>query len=98
MNWRVQVLAAVCLIPVVASCVLAEPSTRPNIIFIFTDDQRWDSLSATGHPVAKTPHIDRLAAEGALFANAFVTLPLCSPSRATFLTGQYAHTHGVVGN
>jgi arylsulfatase A-like enzyme len=71
---------------------------RPNIIFILIDDLRWDGLSALGHPYAKTPNIDRLAKEGAIFRNAFVTTPLCSPSRATFLTGQYAHTHRIIGN
>ncbi len=73
-------------------------AARPNIIFILIDDLRHDGLSATGHPYAKTPNIDRIAQEGAIFRNAFVTTPLCSPSRATFLTGQYVHTHGIVGN
>lgn len=71
---------------------------RPNVVFVITDDQRWDSLGATGHPFARTPHIDRLAREGALFRNFFTTTPLCSPSRASFLTGQYAHRHRVVNN
>lgn len=71
---------------------------RPNIVFIITDDQRWASLGVTGHPFAQTPNIDRLAQEGALFSNFFVTTPLCSPSRASFLTGQYAHTHHVFNN
>ena len=70
----------------------------PNIIFILTDDHRWDAMSCMGHPVIKTPHLDRLAAEGILFENAFVTTSLCSPSRASFLTGQYPHRHGVVTN
>lgn len=73
-------------------------SDRPNVIFILTDDQRWDQLSCEGHPFLKTPHIDRLAAEGARFANMFVTTSLCSPSRASFLSGLYAHSHGVVNN
>jgi N-acetylglucosamine-6-sulfatase len=76
----------------------AEPATRPNIVFIIVDDLRFNALSCMGHPFLKTPHIDRIAAEGALFQNAFVTTPLCSPSRASFLTGRYAHAHGVVGN
>lgn len=71
---------------------------RPNIIFILVDDLRWDDLGITGHPFVKTPNIDRIGREGALFRNAFITAPLCSPSRASFLTGQYAHTHGITDN
>jgi N-acetylglucosamine-6-sulfatase len=71
---------------------------RPNILFILTDDQRWDALGCMGHPFLKTPNLDRIRNEGALFANAFVTTSLCSPSRASFLTGCYAHTHGVMQN
>lgn len=78
--------------------VFAQPRTRPNFVFILVDDMRWDSFGYAGHPLLKTPHIDRLAREGAQFTNAFVTTPLCSPSRGTFLTGQYVQTHGVVGN
>src|SRR5437588_3195502 len=76
----------------------AEASARPNIIFILVDDLRWDGLGCTGHPFVKTPNIDRIAREGALFRNFFVSIPLCSPSRASFLTGQYAHKHGVINN
>jgi arylsulfatase A-like enzyme len=71
---------------------------RPNIVFVLMDDQRWDDLGYAGHPFVKTPNIDRIAHEGVQFKNAFVTTPLCSPSRASFLTGQYAHTHGVTDN
>ena len=70
----------------------------PNILFVLVDDLRWDELGCAGHPVVKTPQIDRLARDGAIFRNAFHTTPLCSPSRACFLTGQYAHTHGIVDN
>jgi arylsulfatase A-like enzyme len=76
----------------------AAPRRRPNVVFILTDDQRWDTMSCAGHPLLKTPHMDRLAAEGARFANMFVTTSLCSPSRASFLSGLYAHSHGVVNN
>ncbi|MBC2737742.1 MAG: sulfatase [Desulfobacteraceae bacterium] len=76
----------------------AAANRPPNMIFVLTDDHRWDALSAMGHPFLQTPHLDRLANEGILFENAFVTTSLCSPSRASFLTGQYAHTHGVVTN
>jgi arylsulfatase A-like enzyme len=71
---------------------------RPNVVFILTDDQRWDQMSCAGHPYLKTPHLDRIAAEGVYFENMFVTTSLCSPSRASFLSGLYAHTHGVTNN
>ena len=68
-----------------------------NVIFVLTDDQRYDELGFM-NPVIETPHMDRLAAEGVHFRNAFVTTSLCSPSRASILTGQYMHNHGVVDN
>jgi N-acetylglucosamine-6-sulfatase len=71
---------------------------RPNIVFILMDDLRFDELGCTGHPFVKTPNIDRIAREGAIFRNAFATTPLCSPSRACFLTGLYAHSHGIIDN
>jgi len=77
-------------------CRAAEP--RPNVLFILCDDLRWDALGCTGSPVVRTPHIDRLAAEGLLFRNAFCTTSLCSPSRASILSGLYAHAHGVLNN
>ncbi|MBU2547825.1 MAG: sulfatase [Proteobacteria bacterium] len=76
----------------------SETSPRPNFIFILSDDHRWDMLGVMGHPFLQTPHMDRLAHEGVLFENAFVTTSLCSPSRASFLTGQYASVHGVRNN
>lgn len=71
---------------------------RPNFILILVDDLRFDELRCTGHPFAETPHADRIAREGAIFVNAFATTPLCSPSRASFLTGRYTHSHGIVDN
>ena len=76
----------------------ASAAQRPNVLVIITDDQRWDALGCLGHPLLKTPNLDRLATEGARFANAFVTTSLCSPSRATMLSGLYAHRHGVLNN
>jgi N-acetylglucosamine-6-sulfatase len=76
----------------------ADTGKRPNIVFILVDDLRWDALGCAGHPFVKTPNIDRLAKEGALFKNYFVSIPLCSPSRASYLTGQYPHKHGVIDN
>ncbi|WP_395088379.1 sulfatase [Armatimonas sp.] len=81
-------------------------ASKPNIIVIYTDDQRWDALSVVQKehgdkgrfPWLKTPNLDKLASEGTRFRNAFVVNSLCAPSRATLLTGQYGHTNGVVNN
>lgn len=82
------------------------PPARPNILVILTDDQRWDALGIVQRemgdealfPWFETPHLDRLAAEGARFSNTFVTTSLCSPSRASFLSGRYARRHQVLDN
>lgn len=74
------------------------PTVRPNIVFILVDDLRWDELGIAGHPYLKTPNIDGIARDGAMFRNAFLTGPLCSPSRASFLTGQYPHLNGITDN
>jgi len=73
---------------------------RPrNIIFILTDDHRYDALGfLKAQSFIKTPNLDRLARGGAYLPNAFVTTSLCSPSRASILTGLYAHKHKVVDN
>lgn len=71
----------------------AERQGRPNIIFILTDDQRWDAAGYAGNKIILTPEMNRLAAEGADFTNAFVTTPICAASRASFLTGLYERTH-----
>ncbi len=81
-----------------AVAVPAAAQERPNVVFILIDDQRFDAASALGHPFLETPHLDRLIERGVLFENAFVTTSLCSPSRASILTGQYAHRHGVLDN
>src|SRR5687767_15327140 len=70
----------------------------PNIVFIMTDDQRYDALSSAGNTILRTPNIDRIATEGVRFADAFVTNALCAPSRASVLTGLYSHAHGVITN
>ena len=76
----------------------AEPAVQPNIIVILVDDLRWDELGFVGHPYLETPNIDRLASEGAFFTNAFHAVPLCSPNRASILTGQYPSRHGIIDN
>ncbi len=70
-----------------------------NVIFILTDDHRYDYMGFTGKvPWLETPNMDRLAQEGAYLPNAFVTTSLCSPSRASILTGQFSHSHTIVDN
>jgi len=94
---RVAALLAAGLLP--AACGQARaPDPRPNMLVVLVDDMRWDELGAAGHPFVDTPNMDRIAREGVRFQNAFATTPLCSPSRASFLTGQYAHMNGIVDN
>lgn len=84
----------------------ADEARKPNFLFIYTDDQRWDAMGVVQremgdrgrYPWFETPNMDRLATEGVRFRNAFVTLPLCAPSRAVFLTGRYNHLNGVANN
>ena len=71
---------------------------KPNLLVILVDDLRYDEFGAGGHPYMMTPHIDRLAAEGVLFERAFHTTPICSPNRASIVTGQYASRHGIIDN
>ncbi len=75
-----------------------DPGNRPNIIVIVVDDLRWDELGRAGHAYLETPRVDRLAAEGAWFTSAFHAVPLCSPNRASILTGQYPSRHGIIDN
>ena len=85
------VLALLC-----TSCEAQEPPVtqedRPNLLFIITDDQRFDMLGIV-NPILETPNIDRLATEGVRFENAFVTTPICAASRASLLTGLVERTH-----
>lgn len=74
---------------------MANMSKRPNIVIINPDQMRWDYASCYGHPFIETKHLDRLAAMGTLFEKAFVSCPMCGPSRTSFLTGQYPIEHGV---
>lgn len=71
---------------------------RPNILVIYADQMRYDCMGCSGNPDVKTPYLDRLADEGVMFDNAFVSYPLCTPFRASFLTGKYAHQTGLYSN
>lgn len=76
----------------------ARSEQPPNIILILSDNHRADAMACAGHPFVETPNLDRLAREGVRFTNAFCTTPLCSPARASFLTGLYGWRHGVKNN
>jgi len=100
---RYCLIARTALLLILAACAVPQDPprhARPNIVFILTDDQRADAVGYADTPLLgiETPHIDRLAAEGARFDNMFVTTSLCSPSRASFLSGLYANVHGVTNN
>jgi N-acetylglucosamine-6-sulfatase len=97
MGWAAA-LMSLGLAPAVRAQTGTPAPRRPNVVFILCDDLRKGALGSEGHPFAKTPHIDRIGREGMTFTNTFITTPVCSPSRASFLTGQYAHTHGVRKN
>jgi N-acetylglucosamine-6-sulfatase len=88
------------VIPVPTSVVPERiPGAKPkNVILILTDDHRFDAMSFLGHPIAETPHLDALARNGVHFKNALVTTSLCSPSRASILTGLYTFRHRVIDN
>lgn len=74
------------------------PTTRPHIILIITDQQRYDTIAALGFPHMDTPNLDRLVREGVSFGNCFITAPSCAPSRASLFTGYYPHTTGILKN
>ena len=77
-----------------SNCTKEKKVIKPNIIFVLTDDQRWDALGYAGNQIIQTPQIDKLAREGTWFNKAFVTSPICAASRASILTGMYERTHG----
>lgn len=95
---RRQVLGAAAASPLL-SAQQSSMRKKRNVIFILTDDHRYDAMGfLKGQSWLQTPQMDRMAAEGAHFKNAFVTTALCSPSRASILTGVYAHRHRIVDN
>ena len=93
---RRQVITAAAAAPFIRTSRAA--GTRPNFLFLLTDDQSYRSTSLTGSPFMKTPNMDRIGREGVLFTNGFVPMSLCAPSRACFLTGLYPHKNGIIGN
>ena len=96
------ILSLLALLPL----ALSAAERKPNFLFVYTDDQRWDAMGVVQReqgararfPWFKSPNMDRLAAGGVRFRNAFVTCSLCAPSRAAFLTGRYNHLNGITNN
>lgn len=95
------------LVVTTSAALAADPAPkRPNVLFVYTDDQRWDAMGVVQReqgerarfPWFQSPHMDRLAAEGVRFRNAFVVNSLCAPSRACYLTGRYSHHNGIANN
>jgi arylsulfatase A-like enzyme len=72
--------------------------SQPNVILIMCDQLRYDCLGYAGHPLVKTPHLDRLAEQGVVFETAYCASPVCSPARASWLTGTYPHAHNQLAN
>ena len=91
-------LAAMLTLSLFVPFARAADAEHPNVLFILCDDIRWDCLSIAGHPYLNTPNIDRIGKEGVFFRSMFCTTSLCSPSRASILSGLYAHTHKVINN
>lgn len=101
MQFYRNLIVTIILITCISSCGRIRENrktSRPNILILIADDQRWDQLSCAAHPLIpqlKTPNMDRLAQQGVYFNNAFVTTPICAVSRACIMTGRYASTHGM---
>lgn len=85
-------------LPNISNGVRKSEIRRPNIIIVISDDHPYQIISAYGSAIAKTPQIDRIAKEGAIFQHAYVTNSICGPSRAVFLTGKYSHKNGFKDN
>jgi arylsulfatase A-like enzyme len=92
---RIVLMGITLMLLLFFGCTKKEPKS-PNIIFLLTDDQRWDAMGCMGNPDVKTPEMDKLAKEGVLFTHACVTTPICAISRASILSGQYARKHGII--
>ena len=71
-------------------------NSQPNIIFIITDQQRYDTIRALGFPNVDTPNLDRIVEEGVSFSHCFISAPSCAPARASLFTGMYPHTTGIL--
>jgi N-acetylglucosamine-6-sulfatase len=101
MNYKKLTYMGLCTLNIVAPCISKEAKERnkgksPNIIFMMSDDHAYQAISAYGSMLNKTPNIDRIANEGALFTRNFCANSISSPSRACVLTGKHSHLNGVL--
>ncbi len=93
---RILFLTALAMLPRLNA---GDTSARPpNILFIMVDEMRWNVMSCAGHPLVKTPHLDRIAREGTRFDTAYTAAAICAPARYSLFTSRYAHVHGAVDN
>jgi Arylsulfatase A and related enzymes len=95
MKTRREFLASLASVPAVGPRAHSRDANRPNILFLLTDDHRWDALGCMGNKVIRTPHLDRLAADGTLFLNNFCSTAICMASRASIFTGLHERSHGI---
>ena len=95
---KLRSLAVLAGLVLAASVPAAAQATRPNIVFIISDDHAWTDYGFMGHKQIETPNLDRLAARSALFTRGYVPTALCRPALATFASGFYAHQHQISGN
>ena len=102
--WSIFAAMTAGLIAVFVDAVLANaapppaPADRPNVLYVFTDQQSAEAMSCVGNKDVKTPAMDGLAENGVVFSQAYCTYPLCSPSRSSMLTGLIPHATGVADN
>lgn len=95
---NIKLFTIAILVLAITSCTQQKEKQSPNIIFIMSDDHAYQAISAYGHGLNETPNIDRIANEGVMFNQSFVTNSICAPSRAVMLTGKYSHINGKVDN
>ena len=87
-----------CILAALVVATVSEAAERPNILLILPDQMRASAMGCDGNPDVKTPHIDRLAAEGIRFKRTYANVPVCCPARAILMTGTYPHVNGMVAN
>ena len=106
---RTRTLAVVCLLPTAAALLLGSAAApqargdeprgrRPNILVLLCDDLGYGDLGCFGHPAIRTPHLDRLAAQGMRLTSCYAAAPVCSPSRAGLLTGRHPYRAGMTSD